>query len=80
MRVPYGLGSTMLKRDDFFFERNVDGIAYLRMFDEFVFPQLAERFNNQHWERRFRSLWWAQDGAPAHPLVMMCLGIITSLD
>ena len=53
----------------FFFERNVDGIAYLRMFNEFVFPQLAEHFNNQHWEGRFRGLWRAQDGAPAHRLI-----------
>ena len=53
----------------YFFERNVDGIAYLRMFNEFVFPQLAEHFNNQHWEGRFRGLWWAQDGAPAHRLI-----------
>ena len=34
----------------YFFKQNVNGIAYLRMFNEFVFPQLAERFNNQHWE------------------------------
>jgi hypothetical protein len=34
-----------------------------------VFPQLAEHFNNQHWEGMFRGLWWAQDGAPAHRLV-----------
>ena len=53
----------------YFFEQNVNGIAYLRMFNEFVFPQLAERFNNQHWEGMFRGLWWAQDGAPAHCLI-----------
>ena len=53
----------------YFFERNVDGIAYLWMFNEFVFPQLADHFNNQHWERWFRGLWWAQDGAPAHRLI-----------
>ena len=53
----------------YFFEQNVNGIAYLRMFNEFVFPQLAERFNNQHWEGMFRGLWWAQDGAPAHRLI-----------
>ena len=32
----------------YFFERNVNGITYLRMFNEFVFPQLVEHFNNQH--------------------------------
>ncbi len=53
----------------YFFEQNVNRIAYLRMFNEFVFPQLAERFNNQHWEGMFRGLWWAQDGAPAHRLI-----------
>ncbi len=43
--------------------------AYLRMLNEFAFPQLAEHFNNQYWEGRFRGLWWAQYGAPAHRLV-----------
>ena len=53
----------------YFFEQNVNGIAYLRMLNEFVLPQLAEHFNNQYWEGRFRGLWWAQDGAPAHRLI-----------
>ena len=53
----------------YFFEGNVNGTAYLRMFNEFVFPQLAEYFNNQYWEGRFRGLWWAQDGTPAHRLI-----------
>ena len=53
----------------YFFEGNVNGIAYLRMLNEFVFPQLAEHFNNQYWEGRFRGLWWGQDGAPAHRLI-----------
>ena len=48
---------------------NVNGSAYLRMLSEFVFPQLAEHFNNQYWEGRFRGLWWAQDGAPAHRVI-----------
>jgi hypothetical protein len=39
------------------------------MLNEFVLPQLAEHFNNQYWEGRFRGLWWAQDGAPAHRLI-----------
>jgi hypothetical protein len=50
----------------YFFEQNVNGIAYLRMLNEFVFPQLAEDFNNQYWEGRYRGLWLAQDGDPAH--------------
>jgi hypothetical protein len=41
----------------YFFEQNVNGIAYLRMLNEFVFPQLAEHSNNQYWEGRFRGLW-----------------------
>ena len=53
----------------YFFEGNVNGSAYLRMLNEFVFPQLAEHFNNQYWEGRFRGLWWAQDGAPAHRVI-----------
>ena len=40
-----------------------------RMLNEFIFPQLAEHFNNQYWEGRFRGLWWAQDGAHAHRLI-----------
>ena len=50
----------------YFFYANVDGLAYLRMLNYFVFPQLANHFNNQYWEGMFRGLWWAQDGAPAH--------------
>ena len=42
------------------FDGNGNGNAYLRMLNEFVFPQLAEHFNNQYWEGRFRGLWWAQ--------------------
>ena len=53
----------------YFFDQNVNGLAYLRMLNEFVFPQLAIHFNNQYWEGLFRGLWWAQDGAPAHRLV-----------
>ena len=53
----------------YFFEGNANGIAYLRMLNEFVFPQLALHFNNQYWEGMFRGLWWVQDGAPAHRLV-----------
>ncbi len=53
----------------YFFDGNVNGNAYLRMLNEFVFPQLAEHFNNQYWEGRFRGLWLAHDGAPAHRLI-----------
>ena len=53
----------------YFFYRNVTGLAYLRMLNEFAFPQLAIHFNNQFWEGLFRGLWWAQDGAPAHRLI-----------
>ena len=44
-------------------------VAYLQILNEFAFPQLAEMFNNQYWEGRFRGLWWFQDGAPAHRLL-----------
>ena len=54
----------------YFFDGNVNGLVY-RMLDEFAFPQLAIHFTNhdQFWEGLFRSLWWAQDGAPAHRLI-----------
>jgi hypothetical protein len=55
----------------YFLHGNVNGIAYLRMLNEFVFPQLAVNFNNQYWEGLFRGLWWAQDGAPAHRLIQV---------
>ena len=32
----------------YFFDRNVTEIAYLKMMNEFVFPQLAVHFNNQY--------------------------------
>ena len=53
----------------YFFDGNVNGLAYLRMLNEFAFPQLAVHFNNQFWEGLFQGLWWAQDGAPAHRLI-----------
>ena len=53
----------------YFFDANVDGLSYLRMLNDFVFPQLANHFNNQYWEGMFRGLWWAQDGASAHRLL-----------
>ena len=62
------------------FKGNVNGIAYLRMLSEFVFPQLAEHFNNQYWEERFRGLWWAQNGAPAHRLIAVIDRLIAVID
>ena len=53
----------------YFFDGNVNDLAYLRMLNEFALPQLAIHFNNQFWEGLFRGLWWAQDGAPAHRLI-----------
>ncbi len=53
----------------YFFEGNVNGMLYLQMLNEFVFPQLAVHFGNQHWEDMFWGLWWLQDGAPAHRLI-----------
>jgi hypothetical protein len=47
----------------------MDSLAYLRVLNEFAFPQLVIQFNNQYWEGRFRGLWWVQDGAPAHHLI-----------
>ena len=52
----------------YFFDGNVNGLAYLRM-NEFAFLQLAIHFNNQFWEGLFQGLWWAQDGAPPHYLI-----------
>ena len=40
----------------FNFEQNVNGIAYLRMLNEFVLPQLAENFNNQYWDQYWKTL------------------------
>ena len=53
----------------YFFERNVNGIAYLQMLLENVFPILVVHFRNQVENGLFRDLYWAQDGAPAHRLV-----------
>ena len=53
----------------FFFNRNVDGNAYLVMLNENIIPQLTEIFNNQFQNGHFLRLWWAQDGAPAHQLI-----------
>ena len=70
----------------YFFDGNVNGNAYLRMLNEFVFPQLAEHFNNQYWEGFSGSLVGSRRRAPAHRLIAvieialsMCLGITTSL-
>ena len=48
----------------YIFYGNVNGLAYLRILNEFAFLLLAIHFNNQFWEGSLRGLWWAQDGAP----------------
>ena len=53
----------------YFFDRNVTGIVYLRMLNEFVFPQLVVHFGNQYWEGHFPNLWWVQDGASPHRVI-----------
>ena len=63
----------------YFFYGNVNGIAYLRMLNKFVFPQLAVNFNH-YWEGLFRGLWWAQDGAPAHRLIQVGNNRVVGLD
>ena len=52
----------------YFFDGNVNGMAYLQSLNEFAFPQLVH-FGNQHLEDMFRGLCWVQDGAPAHRLI-----------
>ena len=56
-----GVCSNGLILGRYFFHANVDGRTYLRMLNDFAFPQLANHFNNQYWEGMFRGLWWAQD-------------------
>ena len=53
----------------YFFDRNVTGIVYLQMLNEFVFPQLVVHFGSQYWEGHFRNLWWVQDGASPHRVI-----------
>ena len=60
----------------YFLDGNVNGNAYLRELNEFVSLQNAEHFNNQHWERNFQGLCWAQDGAPAHRLIAVRVRLI----
>ena len=52
--------------DPIFFERNLNGAAYLQMLNEDVFPKLLETFGDQFRNGYFQRLWWVQDGAPAH--------------
>ncbi len=52
----------------FFFQRNVNGQAYLQMINQDVIPQLQLHFVQQE-NGSFHRLWWAQDGAPAHRLI-----------
>ena len=53
----------------FFFEGSVNGLRYLEMLNEKVFPKLVQLFGDQFDGDHFSRLWWAQDGAPAHRLV-----------
>ena len=53
----------------FFFERNVNGVIYLEMLNEQVFPELLHSFNDPFVNGSFQRLWWAQDGAPSHRTV-----------
>ena len=49
-----------------FFDRRVSGPSYLQMLNEEVLPQLLQTFGNHFRDGKFRSLRWAQYGAPAH--------------
>ena len=44
----------------YFFDGNVSGQSYLEMIDNFALPNLRILFPN------LNTVWWAQDGAPAH--------------
>ena len=44
----------------YFFEGNVNGRTYLELFENFVLPHLHRNYQD------INTLWWAQDGAPAH--------------
>ena len=52
----------------FFFEGNLNGIAYLNMINDFVVPEMQQVFPRQQ-NGVFHLAWWAQDGAPAHRLL-----------
>jgi hypothetical protein len=53
----------------YFFEGNVDGVAYLQILHEYDLPLLAVHFRDHFENGLFRDLWWAQDGTPAHQLL-----------
>jgi hypothetical protein len=53
----------------YFFEGNVDGVAYLQMLHEYVLPLLPVHFRDHFENGLFGDLWWAQDGALAHRLL-----------
>lgn len=53
-----------------FFDANVDGQAYLQMIQQHVIPGLEMHFQRQE-NRPFPFIWWAQDGAPAHRLIVV---------
>ena len=46
-------------------------IGYYNLLIERVFPSQMEQFGDQFDNDHFRHLWWAQDGAPPHTLVMV---------
>ncbi len=48
-----------------FFDRNVNGAAYLQMLNNDVTPNLVVRYDQQR-NGAIPHLWWMQDGAPAH--------------
>jgi hypothetical protein len=52
----------------YFFEGNVTGNTYLAMIDNFVVPNIRDRFEERNNGRLARG-WWVQDGAPAHRVV-----------
>ena len=55
----------------FFIEGNLDGISDYNLLIERVFPPLMANFRDQFDDDHFLRLWWVQDGAPAHTLLMV---------
>ena len=55
----------------YFFEGNVDGIAYLTMLNENIIHAFIQEFGNQFAYGMFQHLWREQDGAPAHRIIEM---------
>ena len=55
----------------FFIEGNLNGISYYNLLIERVFPSLMANFRDQFDDDHFLRLWWVQDGAPVHTLLMV---------